>query len=123
MRGKHWLKENVEVVLTVDRLNVNGSGDYELFIHPVSETMHCNASKLQIWVRGGGPEIFAGSAIPHLEACPWTFLFKLQRTGEYFVEAKILIFNGRADVHPELCTFEQGYISNRNSTMVIPMKI
>ena len=104
-RGTTWLKENLNLILEVDHPTVHGAGDYELFIHPVSKQMTCNASKLELWVRIGGPDIFAGSAIPDINSCSWTFPFTLEQTGEYIVEVKTLMYNGRAEVHPKQCQY------------------
>ena len=121
MRGKHWLKKNLGLVLTVDRPRVNGAGEYELVIHPVSKLMSCNASKLELWVRIGGPDMFAGSAIPHATACSWTFPFQLERVGEYIVEAKLLMYNGLANVHPTNINYTVGNVSMAESTAVLPI--
>jgi hypothetical protein len=120
LRGKHWVKENLKLVLTANRPKIDGAGDYEILIHPVSREMTCNASKLELWVRIAGPEIFAGSAIPSSkQSCEWSFPFHLERIGEYIVESKILLYNGRADAHPKQFEYYNVNVTDKD----LPMNI
>jgi hypothetical protein len=115
LRGKHWLKENLKLVLTASRpAIIDGLGNYELRIFPISKNMTCNASKLDLYVRISGPEIMAGSAIPSIKDCLWTFSFHLDRPGEYIVESKILVYNGQADVHPNAFNYSNVNITDKD---------
>jgi hypothetical protein len=67
--------------------------------HPnVTEPLH-DCEKFTLWVRVRGPEIFAGSAraVPSTSAqsCYWLFDFDLQAPGEYYVDAKALLYNAK----------------------------
>ena len=65
-----------------------------------------DCDQLTIWVRVNGPEIFAGrakavklaSSESKRSSCHWEFPFNLQLEGEYIVDAKVLVWNGRANV-------------------------
>ena len=68
-------------------------------------TNYCE--KLTVWVRVNGPEIFAGSAIAVIDdrnatsnkqqpSCHWEFTFDLRVPGTYEVDAKVLVWNGKA---------------------------
>jgi len=70
--------------------------------------------KWTLWVRVAGPEIFAGSAmsVPSTrfpgQQCHWEFPFTLQKGGDYFVDSKILLYNG--SVAPNLqCDIHNDY--------------
>jgi hypothetical protein len=76
----------------------------------VIENVHQNAalvrddcSLLTIWVRVDGPEIFAGMAKAVQpdganSSCYWEFSYDLQQPGDYRVDAKVLVWNGLAQV-------------------------
>ena len=101
LRGRYWLEESLNLILTANAPITN-----EILIHPISPNMTCNASKLDIWVRVSGSEILAGSAIPDAHTCTWRFPLKSIKVGVYLVEIKILLYNGRANVHPNDCKYE-----------------
>ena len=73
---------------------------------------------LTMWVRANGPEIFAGTALPHLllpkarsnkqeqHRCTWRYNFKAV-PGEYSLHVKLLTFNGFANFNNEKCQKEQ----------------
>jgi len=78
---------------------------------------------LTMWVRANGPEIFAGTALPHVFAlsssspssspnddddgsrhrCAWRYDFQAQTPGVYSIYIKALTFNGFADWQKDLC--------------------
>ena len=69
---------------------------------------------LTMWVRANGPEIFAGTALPHVFAssssspddrhrCAWRYDFQAKTPGVYSIYVKVLTFNGFADWDKDLC--------------------
>lgn len=108
------------------------SGNVSIFIVDTVGDMKCggnydhsnNASDdwmdyhppLTMWVRANGPEIFAGTAVPHVfvpsgsssspndrSRCAWRYEFQTQKAGVYSIYVKVLTFNGFADPHEDLC--------------------
>jgi hypothetical protein len=77
-----------------------------------------DCDKWTIWVRVAGPEIFAGSALPVQadtfpgQNCHWEFPFHLQVSGEYFVDSKILLYNGQAPPAMDKCEMHKDYKIN-----------
>lgn len=110
MRGVGWLYTEFGVVLTATVLPLETSRN-AVHIYNVgnaTEAFHCE--KLTIWVRVAGPEIFAGSAIVIQDSnstCHWEFPFLLQQTGQYKVEAKVLLWDGKTAVHQHDCKVDK----------------
>jgi hypothetical protein len=67
---------------------------------------------LTMWVRANGPEIYTGTALPHIfvtpdhnnnnsnnnrHRCAWRYNFRPRKSGEYSIYVKVLTFNGFAD--------------------------
>ena len=71
---------------------------------------------LTIWVRASGPEIHAGTALPHLflpqthseyrHQCVWRYDFHAPVAGTYSIDAKVLTFNGFANFDESKCRTE-----------------
>ena len=59
-----------------------------------------NHPPLTMWVRANGPEIFAGTALPHAmrnsNRCAWLYSFDARSPGDYKIHVKVLTFNGFA---------------------------
>ena len=73
---------------------------------------------LEVWVRVRGPEVFAGGATPvqpddETMNCYWVFDFDLQVSGDYIVESKVLLWNGKEIKHDgtNQCVAENGNVS------------
>mmetsp|Transcript_12628 Transcript_12628/g.30585 ORF Transcript_12628/g.30585 Transcript_12628/m.30585 type:complete len:963 (+) Transcript_12628:201-3089(+) len=84
---------------------------------------------LTIWVRVMGPEIFAGrtqAVNTGLELggkkCHWEFVFDLQESGDYTIDAKVLVWNGQAPLggneHSQ-CKFKKGSLQGQERTKLL----
>lgn len=72
---------------------------------------------LTMWVRVNGPEIFAGTALPHMlnstssrdnqHRCTWRYDFEPKSAGIYSIHVKLLTFNGFADTPSKDCKTEK----------------
>ncbi|GKY97711.1 hypothetical protein MPSEU_000729300 [Mayamaea pseudoterrestris] len=81
------------------------------------ETTQADCAKWTIYVRVNGPEIFAGSAVAVAsqifpgQSCHLEFPFLLLVAGEYEVDARLLLYNGKAppqgDAVKDLCGAQQ----------------
>lgn len=93
-------------------------GRQSVTIHNVSNetTTITNCEKYTIWVRVDGPEIFAGAAqAVHSSddnSCFWKFDFDLRQAGTYKVDAKLLLWNGDAQIFENQCQFTTGVPPN-----------
>ena len=90
-------------------------GPTSVFIVDTVGKMKCdgnieNHPPLTMWVRANGPEIFAGTALPHAmsntERCSWVYQFEARSPGDYKIHVKVLTFNGLAEFHKE-CNIEK----------------
>ena len=105
----------VPIMANIVENNNNGTFDMDMArkIRNGYEPDYC--SRLTIWVRVNGPEIFAGSAISVVDtnhananneqltsSCHWEFPFDLRVPGKYEVDVKVLTWNGNAalDIDP-----------------------
>eukprot|EP00592_Proboscia_alata_P016787 CAMPEP_0194396002 /NCGR_PEP_ID=MMETSP0174-20130528/124740_1 /TAXON_ID=216777 /ORGANISM="Proboscia alata, Strain PI-D3" /LENGTH=697 /DNA_ID=CAMNT_0039192007 /DNA_START=97 /DNA_END=2191 /DNA_ORIENTATION=+ len=103
LRGIGWLYVVQGMTIVAQPLASSVTGLNTILFRPV-EDVACDPSMLLIWVRVAGPEIFSGSAMPDAEhECRWYFDFEPSVGGEYRFDAKVLNWNGAADIHPELC--------------------
>jgi hypothetical protein len=105
MRGVGYVWSRHKVVLAAllpSSTKSPGRRTVQIF-NTVSETA-VNCTQWTIWVRVNGPEIFAGSAqavnntgvlFPGQD-CHWEFPFDLQVPGDYVVDVRLLVFNGKA---------------------------
>ncbi|KAL7543139.1 hypothetical protein ACHAXR_012435 [Thalassiosira sp. AJA248-18] len=69
-----------------------------------------------MWVRANGPEIFAGTALPHPwdnHRCAWRYSFEARKAGVYSIHVKVLTFDGFVDSLSEECKTEK--IPSRNA--------
>ena len=130
-RGLGWIETRLGMILTVivagektdasagTNDNIMNTGPVSIFIIDTLGKLRCgnhasNATDpswmdyqppLTMWVRANGPEIHAGTALPHLflpqseqdrHRCAWRYDFVAQVPGPYSVEVKVLTFNGFA---------------------------
>ena len=94
IRGIGYLYEEQEIVLQGELPRVVKLGLNTIRIHNVEKPTDC--SKVLLWVRVNGPEIFAGQAIhssKNEDACHWEFQFDARVPGSYLVDAKVLLWN------------------------------
>jgi len=69
-----------------------------------------------MWARANGPEIFAGTPLPHPwkdSRCAWRYDFTPQRAGVYSIHVKVLAFDGFLDFDDSDCGVES--LPARNS--------
>lgn len=109
LRGIGYLYEIQGVVLlgelAITPTLTRNTGKNFVRIYNVKNSLDC--SKISIWVRVNGPEIFAGHAkviihagnstahtnIHYNENCYWEFEFHAKKPGSYSVDAKVLEWN------------------------------
>lgn len=138
VRGLGWIEYRLGMVLnvivareSVDNESSNGhiGGKVSVFIVDTVGDIKCGRNDidsgemsaswmeyhppLTMWVRANGPEMFAGTALPHAfgpsssaedrHRCAWRFDFDTQTSGEYSIYVKALTFNGFADWNKDLC--------------------
>ena len=131
-RGLGWIQDRLDMVLTVviagnytdnstaDNITLH-AGPASIFIVDTIGKMKCggrddtwaeNQPPLTMWVRANGPEIFAGTAIPHIlkssspldnHRCTWRYDFEPKNAGVYSIHVKVLTFNGFVDSLREKC--------------------
>ncbi|KAL9187229.1 hypothetical protein ACHAXT_001332 [Thalassiosira profunda] len=142
-RGLGWIEDRLGLVLTVvvagNTTTTASAGDNtgnatttllhagpaSVFVVDVVGTTKCGGGAddwidrqppLTMWVRANGPEIFAGTALPHKwndGRCAWRYDFAPRRPGEYKVHVKVLNYNGFADTLAGDCRTEA--IPSRNA--------
>ena len=64
---------------------------------------------LTMWTRANGPEIFAGTPLPHPwkhQRCAWRYDFAPQKAGVYSIHVKVLLFDGFLDFDASECGAE-----------------
>lgn len=109
-RGLGWLYQKKGIVLTAiipdSPISV---GKHSVSIWNVgANRIDCHS--LTIWVRVSGPEIFAGTAhainstSDKSDTCHWSFALDIRISGHYLVDAKVLVWNGKAPVDPQECS-------------------
>jgi len=100
-RGIGYLYENHGVVLMGKQPPKLEIGLNTIRIYNVNRPVDC--SKIFIWARVNGPEIFAGQAV-HTSSqkgnCHWKFEFDIRKQGAYSVEAKVLLWDPEAATLP-----------------------
>jgi len=93
------------------------SGPTSIFIVDVIGEIKCGSGKgdkswidkqppLSMWVRANGPEIFAGTALPHPwnnHRCAWRYDFEPRNAGVYSIYVKVLTFDGFQDFNSSEC--------------------
>ena len=133
VRGLGWIEHRLGMILAVIPVvnNDDGGGngkddDVSIFIVDTVGNMKCGGSSsssgevphdwmdyhppLTMWVRANGPEIYTGTALPHIfvtpehnnnnnnrHRCAWRYNFRPRKSGEYSIYVKVLTFNGFAD--------------------------
>ncbi|KAK1732606.1 hypothetical protein QTG54_016667 [Skeletonema marinoi] len=155
VRGLGWIDQRLGMVLTVavvgdndaaadreESMGVLSAGNISIFIVDAVGDMKCGGNDnnsdetlsdnwmdyhppLTMWVRANGPEIFAGTALPHVFAsssspgdrhrCAWRYEFEPRMPGVYSIYVKALTFNGFADWNKDLCKVKKLQWEN-NST-------
>ena len=136
-RGLGWIDTRLDMMLTIlvagnftndhpsDRIMTTNStfspGTVSIFIVDVVGNHKCTSVEdhqppLTIWVRANGPEIHAGTALPHLflptsqveyrHRCVWRYDFHAAVAGTYSIDAKVLTFNGFANYDESKCRTE-----------------
>ncbi len=153
VRGLGWIEQRLGMVLTVvvagdksgaGEKSVFPAGNVSVFIVDTVGDIKCGGydnnsdelpdnwmdyhPPLTMWVRANGPEIFAGTALPHVFAsstspddrhrCAWRFDFEPQTPGEYSIYVKALTFNGFADWNKGLCKTESLQWQNKSTEFV-----
>ena len=105
------------------------AGPASIFVVDVVGDLKCNGGKdegdddwidthppLTMWARANGPEIFAGTPLPHPwkdSRCAWRYDFTPQRAGVYSIHVKVLAFDGFLDFDDSDCGVES--LPARNS--------
>lgn len=107
MRGLLWLAATQGILLMASAPSSAVLGDWqairiENFGLAKDSPRACRASRLAIWVRVSGPEVFAGLAEPDpTSACGWIFRFRPSVPGDYRMEAKVSSWNSNAPLHQQ----------------------
>eukprot|EP00804_Cyclotella_cryptica_P026256 CCRYP_019842-RA/>CCRYP_019842-RA protein AED:0.04 eAED:0.04 QI:241/1/1/1/0.75/0.6/5/196/808 len=135
-RGNGWIYDRLGMVLTSFAIvgAKDSAGVSSVFIVDTLGKISCGVHgndnddenwmerypPLTMWVRVNGPEIFAGTAMPHrwkptsamsssatTTRCAWKYDFVPQMVGEYTFHVKLLTFHGLADFDPAKCQEEK----------------
>lgn len=122
-RGIGWVYDRLGMVLTSFAVvGAQDSGVSSVFIIDTLGKIFCGGNDdkwvdrhppLTMWVRVNGPEIFAGTAMPHRlkpsssRLCAWRYDFAPKTVGEYSFHVKLLTFRGFADFDPAKCQEER----------------
>ena len=121
-RGLGWVYNRLGMVLTVIVIppTINNTKQ-SIFIVDTVGSLKCGTAEedelwidkqppLSMWVRANGPEIYAGTAIPHnlqhSSLCCWRYDFEPTSSGTYSIHVKVLNYNGFADSLNETCVTE-----------------
>ena len=121
MRGMGYAQTRHNVVLAAllpTEPLAPGRNVIRIFNTVAEQAVDC--SKWTLWVRVAGPEIFAGSAqaVPSHglfpgQTCHWELPFNLQVVGQYEVDARLMLYNGKAspqgDAVRALCETQQNF--------------
>jgi len=126
LRGIGYLHHTHDVVLlgeiATSQARIKNDVRDVVRIYNVKNPIDC--SKILIWVRVNGPEIFAGHANPvtnkstqtnNATKCYWEFEFDAKKSGSYSVDAKVLLWNPDASKQSKSPV---GCETSKNSSLV-----